>query len=104
MAHRLEQIFPHLVHVEATSFVHPTWENIGDLYWKNYNLSANYAIHLYFKKLHYIPNSLKQLDGYNCTVGTAMRRVLYGAEKLRTNVNVTVGYQLQGKTYVQDKL
>ena len=104
MAHRLAQIFPHLVHVEKTSFNHPTFQRIGELYLKNYNISANFAIHLYFKLMHYIPESLQELDGYNCTVGLAMRRVLYGTEHLRTQNNITVGKRLNGKAWVQEKL
>ena len=104
MAHRLEQIFPHLVHVEPTSFNHPTWKNFHELYRGNYDLSNNYAIHLYFKLMHYIPESLEELDGYNCTVGAAMRGVLYGTERLRTDINIKVGRMLKGAKWVQEKL
>ena len=104
MAHRLSQIYPHLIHIEESSFVHPTWQHVADLYNNNYNLSDNYSIHLYLKKLYYIPDIVEDLDGYNCTVGAAMRMVLYGSPKLRRNYNITVGYHLQGKTYIQEKL
>ena len=104
MAHRLGQIFPHLIHVEPTSFNHPTWKMYGDLYRRNYNLSNNYAIHLYFKQMHYIPESMGELDGYNCTVGAAMRRVLYSTGRLRTDINVTVGRMLKGAKWVREKL
>ena len=104
MAHKLSQIFPHLIHVEPTSFNHPTFQNLGDLYRRNYDLSNNYAIHLYFKLKHYIPESMEELDRYNCTVGAAMRGVLYGTERLRTDTNVTVGRMLKGTKWVQEKL
>ena len=104
MAHRLAEIFRHRIHVETTSFNHPTWEHVDDLYLRNYNLSANHAIHLYYKLLYYMPDSLEELDAYNCTVGSAMRRVLYGTEHLRTATNITAGYRFQGKLWVHEKL
>ena len=83
MAHTLTSIVPHLIHIEKKSLVHPTWQNIEYLYKKNYNLSENYSIHLFLMSLYFIPDNMQELDGFNCTVVSAMRMILYGSPKLR---------------------
>ena len=104
MAHSLSKTFPHLVHIEETSFNHPTWQHLDDLYRNNYNFSDNYSLHLYFKKVYYIPDNTEDLDGYNCTVGSAMRMVLYDNPSLRRETNITVGNKLKDKQWVQENL
>ena len=104
-AHKLAALFPHLLHIQPSLFPKPSWSRISDLYLKNEKLSASYAVHLYIRELHYIPDSMQALDGYDCTVGAAMRRVLYDTENLRTNdvKSIAVGRRLPGAVHVRDR-
>ena len=94
MAAKLAELFAHLVHIEPTSFNHPTWEHVDDLYKNNYDISENYSLHLYMWKLYYLPETEAELDSYDCTVGGAMRKVLYDSTKLRSMKNIQHGYQI----------
>ena len=84
MANKLSLTYPHLVHIEAESFTHPTFKESGYLYFKHYNYTNNYSIHLYYKSNHYFPHNESELAGYDCTVGDVMREVLYGSPHLRS--------------------
>ena len=103
-AHKLAALFPHLVHIEQKSFNFPSWLTPEELYQTNYDLSRNYALHLFFKDLYYIPDNFDDLDGYNCTVGSALRLVLYGSEALKRTNNITEGFRIKGKEYVRIRL
>ena len=94
MAHTLSVIFPHLVHIEKKTLNYPNSINIDDLFSNNYNLTNNYSLHIFYRELYYIPDTLEDLDGYNCTLGVAMRMVLYDSGKLRSD-KITVGYRLK---------
>ena len=95
-AHNLAAWHKDLVHIEQDSFNHPTWQHEPLLYYHHYNYTNNYSIHLYFKSLHYIPGNESELAGYDCTVGNAMREVLYDSPKLRSKVK-TKGVSLSIK-------
>ena len=102
-ANQLSLTFPHLVHIEATSFNHPTYEQLEELYIKNtYNISDNYSLHLYHKREYFIPDNFEQLDAYNCTLGRAMRIVMYESPELRSENNLTNGYKLE-KQIIEDR-
>ena len=85
MANKLSEIFPHLIHIEETSFNHPIWSHPRQLYIFHYNYTNNYSVHMFYKDKHYIPRNVDELAGYNCTLGDIMREVLYGNPKLRSN-------------------
>ena len=89
----MSEMFPHLVHIEETSFNHPVMTHVGQLYNRDgeYNFTNNYSIHLYKKQNHFIPTNVEELQGYNCTVGNVMRYVLYGSPALRSR-KTTYGY------------
>ena len=103
MANKLAELFPHLVHIEEKAFTYPSYVKIADLFWNNYNLSANYCLHIFQKEVFYIPDNIEDLDGYNCTLGVAMRIVLYDSGQLRRKDNITVGYRLKGKNQIREK-
>ena len=63
------------------------------LYCGHYDLQYNYAIHMYKEKEHTVPKDLKELEGYNCTLGNAMRIALYGDPKLLDTKNAKNGCQ-----------
>jgi len=54
--------------------------------------------------VYYIPEGIKDLDGYNCTVGSAMRMVLYDSPNLRRTYNIFQGYHLKGGVWFPDRL
>ena len=56
------------------------------------------------KTVYYIPEGIKDLDGYNCTVGSAMRMVLYDSPNLRRTYNIFQGYHLKGGVWFPDRL
>jgi len=91
-AHKLWQLFPHLVHIELESLNHPTWQHLDDLYRNHYNLTQNYCLHIYTRNRKHKPGNLQELDGYNCTLGDALRLVLYGKADLRSS-KTSNGYQ-----------
>ena len=92
MTHKLAEIFPHHIHVEATSFTNPTWMDMPAMYGtKLYNYTNNYAIHMYGEKNYFIPENEEELAGYNCTLGKVMRHVLYGSPKLLDTVHIKNG-------------
>lgn len=88
----LSNIFPHRVHLDKKLLFYLSKEQ---LYQQSLNVTGYYAIHLHLKLIYYIPNSLEDLDGYNCTVGNVMRTVLYNNSDLRSN-KVTKGYKRKG--------
>lgn len=85
-AHKLCELFPHLVHIEKESLNHPTFLQLDDLYQRHYNITQNYCLHIYGKTSHYVPGNPNDLDGYDCTVGDALRLVLYDKYDIRSNV------------------
>ena len=100
MADRLANIFPHLIHIERESFVHPTWEHPEEFYKQHYNYTNHYSVHMYWKDRHFIPHDEKELEGYDCTLGDVMRQTLYGSPKLRSNV-ITNGFTKRSETVVK---
>ena len=94
MAHRLANIYPHLIHVEKTAFTNPYYKMNSQMYGpKYYNYSNNYSVHVYCEKFFFIPSNEDELRGYNCTLGNIMRHVLYGSPQLLDFEHVRNGYQ-----------
>ena len=104
MAYHISERCPHLVHIEERSFHPPSGIDFYNLYYTNYNLSSFFTVHLYFKKVYYIPENQVDLDGYNCTAGEAMRTVLYDKPDLRRTYNNTMGYHLKGEKWIKERL
>ena len=84
MAHRLSELFPHLVHVENSSLAQPNYFHPEMFYRDHYNWSGNYAIHVMRETPHRIPKHPIRLAGYDCLLGEVMRFVYYGDSKLRS--------------------
>ena len=93
MANKLAAAFPHHIHVEETSFTHPTYQTDQQMYGTTfYNYTNNYSVHIYNqKKNHFIPGNEEELRGYNCTLGRVMRYVLYGNPQLLDSEHVKIG-------------
>ena len=85
MAHRLSELFPHLVHIENRSLTHPNYFQPELFYRDHYNWSGNYAIHVMRERPSRIPKNPTTLAGYDCLLGEVMRFVYYGDSKLRSN-------------------
>ena len=85
MAHRLSELFPHLVHVEESSLAQPNFLHPELFYRDQYDWSENYAIHVMRERASRIPKNPITLAGYDCLVGEVMRFVYYGDSKLRSN-------------------
>ena len=99
MAAKLAEAFPHLIHIEETSFIQPDYHHHDQMYGdKYYDYSNNYCVHLYSEKNFFIPANEEELQGYNCTLGRIMRDVLYGDPQLRDTVNVRNGLLKKRKT------
>ena len=93
-ANKLARVFPHLIHVENTTFNRPGFKEGDAMYGdKYYNYTANYCIHMYGEYKYVIPSNEEELRGYNCTLGRVMRHVLYGSPQLLDTRNVTNGIQ-----------
>jgi hypothetical protein len=76
MPHRLLEIFPHLLHVEETSIVKPSWSDWKKLFFGHYPWQKNYAIHVWKGRAKPPANST-EIANLNSTLGEVMRHVLY---------------------------
>jgi hypothetical protein len=74
LPHRLMQLFPHLVHVEETSFVRPNWQEKKLLFSGHYPWRQNYAVHVW-KRHGKVPENSTEIRELNSTLGEAMRHV-----------------------------
>ena len=67
---RLAQLFPHLLHIEASSFTQP--RDMAMLYYGRYDISHNYVVHMWGKNRRFvIARSEEMLRKYpcSCTLG-----------------------------------
>ncbi|KAK2188916.1 hypothetical protein NP493_119g01005 [Ridgeia piscesae] len=80
----LGKLFPHLVHVEEQSLLHPSWQESPLMFShrRHYNWTENYCIHIYFENHHKIPKIPEQLKSYDNTLGQVMRHIYYGNSSL----------------------
>ena len=80
----LEKLFPHLVHVEEQSLLHPSWQETHMMYSRirHYNWTENYCIHIYYENHFKIPKTPEQLKSYDNTLGKVMRHIYYGNSSL----------------------
>ena len=102
MAKTLSNIYPHLLDENPElMFKKRGRDHLKTLYQESWDVSGFYFIHLTFKLVYYIPSSLEELDGYNCTVGNAMRTVLYNSSQLRST-NITAGQKLENKSWIKE--
>ena len=80
--------------MELEALNHPTWLNSDELYKNHYSITNNYCLHLFLKRRFYIPGSISELDGFDCTIGDALRLVMYDKYDLRSN-KTSNGYKDQ---------
>lgn len=90
--HRIAELFPHLLHVEAASLTRPTVNELGLMYSSKmkYNWTDNYAVHFMWEERPdvRIPRSPVELLQYDCTMAEVMRFVYGGRVKLASTKNV----------------
>lgn len=75
-AYTLSKLFPGHVHVESRSLMHPSFvkEELPLMFNKYYDLSNNYAIHVWKRKAR-VPSSPEEMGKVNSTLTAVMRRV-----------------------------
>jgi hypothetical protein len=83
-AMKLAKKYPELIHIEAKSMLHPSWENeLQYLYQENlyYNWTRNYCIHIWTQVnlASQNPDVIKKL---NSTYGQVMRYIWYGSSNI----------------------
>ena len=80
----IHKVFPHLVHVEEQSLLHPSWQESPAMFSRriHYNWTGHYSIHIYFESTHHIPKNPEQLKSYENTLGQVMRYIYYGSSDL----------------------
>ncbi|CAH1799558.1 unnamed protein product, partial [Owenia fusiformis] len=82
----LSKIYPHLIHVEKTSLLRPSWMDAKILFQGHYNWTENYAIHIWHRDYKaiggYFPHCPEDLYDLDTTLGEVMRYVLFGNSTL----------------------
>ena len=95
MAHKLAGRYPQHIHVLEKPLM---FHEEADLYVNTYNYSRSYSMHIYNQATkHYIPYNEDELARYNCTLGKAMRQILYGSPELLNKTNTRNGQLRPGE-------
>ena len=72
---------PSLIHIEGFNFTRPHGGNMGLIFFKNYDWSTNYAMHLYIR-YYKKPINLKIIRTLNATMGSVARHIFFGNKDL----------------------
>ena len=81
MPHKLHHLLPHLVHVEETSLLKPSWKETDLLFKAHYPWKEkNYAIHVW-KRHGQVPENSAQIKQLNSTLGEIMSHILYASAR-----------------------
>ncbi len=95
MAHKIAAHYPQHIHVVEKSLM---FHQEIDIYIRPYNYSRSYSMHIYNQATkHYIPYNEDELKRYNCTLGNAMRQILYGSPELLDKNNTRNGQLRPGE-------
>ena len=79
LPNKIASFFPHLVHVEPSSLLYPTWPAVRKLYMESFNWSTNYCVHIFGEETygHLLPNNTHEMDVSNITLAKILRQVYY---------------------------
>ena len=81
----LQQIYPHLVHVEQERLLGPRYRRLKYMYGidkKFFDWSKSLSIHIYGEGKYRVPRTPEQLKGFNSTLGQVMRYIYFGSPNL----------------------
>ena len=81
----LQQLYPHLVHVEQVRLLGPTCLQTIYLYGidnKFFDWSKCLSIHIFGENHYRVPRKPEQLKGFNSTLGQVMRYIYFGSPNL----------------------
>jgi len=62
--------------------VNPDLTNITEVYSSHYNITDNYALHLYTRSMAKAPLELSAMSRSNSTLGEVWRNILYGSKEI----------------------
>ena len=75
--------FPHLIHVEGYNFTRPSWRHVNRIFYKSYDWSTNYGMHL-FIRWYNRTTDVNVIRTLRTTIGSVSRHVLFGNKELCT--------------------
>ena len=81
----LQQLYPHLVHVELDRLLGPRYLRLIYMYGienKFFDWSKSFSIHIFGENQYRVPGTPEQLKGFNCTLGQVMRYIYFGSPNL----------------------
>ena len=81
----LQQLYPHLVHVEQDRLLGPRYLQLTYMYGlddKFFDWSKSLSIHIFGEDKYRVPGTPEQLKGFNSTLGQVMRYIYFGSPNL----------------------